>query len=160
MLPAFPFKFQTHFKVKKTQKILYFVKSGKVRDEHKKAASAIEFENRNFNVVFRNSTVEDQTSDFPEKADGVAGKVPAKYQGYAVYDDDGELTKAESTKPKELEAASEVNELGLPKGSPSNREELVEALQSRDIKFHARANVEKLTDLYRANFLTEDGGEV
>lgn len=133
--------------------ILYFVASGRVRDGHKEAATVIAAESGK-KVVFRNGTVAEGTGERPEPNEGVAGVIPSQYAGFDRYDDKGKLTKAA---PSLVETGDgeevELNEIGLPVGSPDNIETLREALTDAGVEFHPRNKLEKLTDLYRSEVL-------
>ena len=130
--------------------ILYFVKSGRVTDEHVGIAETIKNATGK-KVVFRNSTAAAESGESPEPNEGVAGDIPARYQMATLYDDEGTVLQASS---EFVEADGEpspvaTNALGLKGVNPPNdREELKAYLEGEGVPFHPSAPTNKLILLY------------
>ena len=128
--------------------ILFFVAAGIVLDSHRQAAAAIAAKTGK-KVVFRNGTSPDLTNEKPEANEGVAGKVPKAYADFPRYNDAGELESPGTAPAPGNPDNKPLNLLGLPEGSPDNREDLKRALEEMGVEFHPNAKTDKLADLFR-----------
>lgn len=132
--------------------ILFFVASGVALDSHKAAATTLA-EATGKRVVFRNSNLARSTGENPEICEGVAGDIPDSYAArFPSYD-----AKGNATEPAGLElvetAPGEMNALGLPHGSPEDRNALKAALKDEGVEFHPNTKTETLVDLFRSEVL-------
>ena len=129
--------------------ILYFVAAGVVQDSHKAIAATIHKETGK-RVVFRNGIHRGET---PEANEGVAGHVPKAYAHFPHYNDAGTLISGPASVPPPKDV--KLNSIGLPEGSPEDREGLKAALEAEGVVFHANAKLDKLVDLYADHFFPE-----
>ncbi len=122
--------------------ILYFVKRGRPTEADKAAVEAIRSATQIL-TVFRNADVAGTES--VEDCLGVAGLAPeaysAKFKDYS------------QTKVKAIQQPTETNALGLPLSHPDNRDDLVAALNEREVVYPSTAKNKTLVRLYRENFL-------
>ena len=126
--------------------ILFFVVAGNVLTQHKAAAESIT-KATGKKVVFRSAS--SIATEKPEPNEGVAGDVPKAYAHYPIYDNAGNVTaNAAPAAPVEVK----LNDLGLPMGSPIDREGLKAALDAEGVVYHGNTKLDKLIDLYRAHF--------
>lgn len=133
--------------------ILFFVASGVALDSHKAAATTLA-EATGKRVVFRNSNLARTTGESPEPCEGVAGDVPDNYAArFPSYDAKGNATEPEGGLQLVETPEGELNALGLPKGSPEDRNDLKAALKDAGVEFHPNTKTETLVDLFKSEVL-------
>jgi hypothetical protein len=140
--------------------IIFFVAFGRPLAEDIDAAKTIA-DHANERVVFRNGSLAAQNSEAPEPCLGYAGIVPESeaYQTKPTYtiNEDGEV---ETVEPGDgivkFEQEAEVNEIGLPIGSPDNRDDLKAALDEAEVEYHGNAKTNVLVALYLSEVLVAE----